>query len=127
MTPHDKWVLVSGCCMWLRNAYIWSYSLKQFPLPQRLRDAARRVKREVRPFYMPSIVVGLTADFFSLGRDVLDPLLLTGYGVMAVVYWVISRADDDDDDQWKRRRDRVAGAVRELGGKLVVVPEPAGA
>jgi hypothetical protein len=32
-----------------------------------------------------------------------------------------------DDDRWKKRRRKAAAKVKELGGKLVVVPVPAGA
>lgn len=36
-----------------------------------------------------------------------------------------ARHDNDDDDRWQRRIDAATGYVREVGGRLVVVPETA--
>lgn len=37
--------------------------------------------------------------------------------------WIVSRVFKDDD-RWKKRRKKAAAKVRELAGRLVVVPEP---
>ena len=38
--------------------------------------------------------------------------------------WYIFIRDIDDDDRWKKRRKKAAAKVKEMAGRLVVVPEP---
>lgn len=47
--------------------------------------------------------------------------------VLTILYcfiWFIHRNDNDDDDRWKRRRKKSLAKVKQIGGKLVVVPIP---
>ena len=38
--------------------------------------------------------------------------------------WFVWIKDVDDDDRWKKRRKKAAAKVKEMAGRLVVVPEP---
>lgn len=38
--------------------------------------------------------------------------------------WIIIHNDKDKDDRWKKRRKKLAARVKQMGGKLVVVPIP---
>jgi len=49
--------------------------------------------------------------------------LLACYGFFE--YWLYKLGKDDD--RWKKRRKKAAAKVKEVAGKLVVVPVPAGA
>lgn len=51
-----------------------------------------------------------------------------GAGLLTCLYlwiWYHHYKDRDDDDDWKRKKKELATKVKELAGKLVVVPAPA--
>lgn len=102
-------------------AYGWSTMFKDFAKAlgwDDVYEAMRRIRLETKPFryvavlltYLPTALdgklVGWNAFFFVTG--------------MLACY--VTRNDKDDDDRWKRRREKLAGKVAEVGGKLVVVP-----
>lgn len=51
----------------------------------------------------------------------LDSIL---WPVNVLVWWFSIVKDEDRDDRWKKRRKKVAEKVKEVAGKLVVVPVP---
>ena len=59
-----------------------------------------------------------------------ETFVLEGLGVywLPIVWcsdllWFIFIRDIDDDDRWKKRRKKAAAKVKEVAGRLVVVPE----
>lgn len=44
--------------------------------------------------------------------------------LMTFFVWIIIHNDKDKDDRWKKRRKKLAARVKQMGGKLVVVPIP---
>lgn len=64
-------------------------------------------------FAAASIVVA--ADYFHAGKPV-GGIVWT---ILAIFEWHYR-----DKDHWKRKRRRAAARVKELAGRLVVVPEP---
>jgi len=89
-------------------------------------ERMRAIRAVLRPPYLwwfcPFLVVTNLRE--GLQGDEFGPVVAAVWAVN----WVIayrSRHDDDDDDFWKKRRKKLAARVKELAGKLVVVPEPA--
>lgn len=127
MTP-DDWGYISELCLYLRLTWMWSWNFAGplgLLLPDRLVAVARAIKWEIRPLYLPSIALQFVADFIHQDRH-LNGWNFGAYGVALFMYWLLSKTDRDDDDRWKRRKQRLAEKVEELGGKLVVVPQPQG-
>lgn len=80
-------------------------------------DAFRTLRAELKPFALGLYLAGelqeMTDDpgfwaylFFAIG----------------LYCWWACRNDEDDDDRWKRRRQKLADKVAEVGGRLQVVP-----
>lgn len=90
-----------------------------------------RVAAELKPFVIPlewiHVVVGLASTRTGLQDN--GSAIALGLDVLLAVLWTLAVVhdddDDDDDDLWKRRRRRAAAKVKSVGGRLVVVPEPA--
>lgn len=119
---------------WLLMGAVWIRVLWAFPavllsvgpvfgrgLPDsRFRRVLVILRAEVRPFYLPAMVVCM-AEETAQGE-------LTGWRVLveilAVMAWWAFKGEDDD--RWKRRRKRVQAKIAQVGAKLVVVPAPAG-
>ncbi|MBM0275140.1 hypothetical protein [Micromonospora tarensis] len=77
---------------------------------------ARTLFHELRPFYLPAVVVAfVTAGMLS------DSWWRWLNLALNVWNWWRLRNLDDDDDRWKRRRKRLAEQVSVSGGRLVVV------
>lgn len=77
---------------------------------------AQTVWAELKPFFLPALVV---TTFF-------DVATLDGWGLffdaVNVGNWYFLR-NAGDDDRWKRRKEKLAGKVQALAsGRLVVVP-----
>lgn len=88
----------------------------------RLGRFMRAVRSEVHPFVLPIVVIEFLAQVYveSADHPYLNKWAVLGLVSNALCWWFNRQ---DDDDRWKRRRDRVAGRVRELAsGRLVVVP-----
>lgn len=127
MTP-QTWSAIEQAAFWFQVGWQWSFNLSgpfAWLLPDVVVEAAREFKRELRVLYFPAIGVEFVASFMVADGHRLDGWELAHYGMAIGLYWLIRMYDKDDDDRWKRRRDRAAGAVKEIGGRLVVVPQPA--
>lgn len=53
--------------------------------------------------------------------DWYDPLLLVSN---VALWWIFVVKDDDRDDRWKKRRKKATAKIKEVSGRLVVVPVP---
>jgi len=84
-----------------------------WPIPA----AFRTLRAELKPFalglYLASELEAMSSDpgfwtylFFAIG----------------LYCWWAYRSDKDDDDRWKRRKQRLADKVAEVGGRLTIVP-----
>jgi hypothetical protein len=81
----------------------------------------RTVRNELHPFRWAFAVGIFIVGTVRHGTDV-------GPGILLAIdlYWCwLYRKDNDDDNRWKRRLDTATGYVREVAGRLTVVPEPA--
>ncbi|MGW5556902.1 hypothetical protein ACWER9_06720 [Micromonospora sp. NPDC003944] len=103
----------------------WAFSGVTYPVAKLLgRDVpslARHLYNELRPFYLPAVVVAfVTAGMLDVGWWRWVNL---GFNLWN---WWSFRNFDDDDDRWKRRRKRLAERVSvSAGGRLVVVSDGA--
>lgn len=126
MTSMQWWELGTNVAIHSRTVWIWSHPFSRFDfMSEPIRNRARWLRRELKPLYIPSIIVELVCEFMAHGR--LPDATGWEVPIALVCYWAMIRfggGDDDDDDRWKRRRKRLAEAIKEAGGKLVVVPEP---
>lgn len=91
------------------------------------RDFFRNVYHECKPFYWPAVIVMIAGDVYP--HSFITYVLNWVHWLNLVTFWIawIACKDVDDDDRWKRRRRKLAEAVKSIGSKLVVVPAPAGA
>ncbi|MCX5066953.1 hypothetical protein OOJ91_13960 [Micromonospora lupini] len=78
---------------------------------------ARNLFHELRPFYLPAVVVAFVASGM-LGVGWVRWLNLA----LNLWSWWVFRDLDDDDDRWKRRRKRLVERVSVVDGQLRVVP-----
>lgn len=79
----------------------------------------RTVFWELRPFYLPAVVVKAALAMVGGDFDGIDALAF----VLNLVNWVLLKDPrDDDDDRWKRRRTKAAEKVRVSGSRLVLAP-----
>lgn len=75
-------------------------------------------KHELRPFILPAI---LFIHMYSVAQYH-DPFNAWRLFMTALWLW-LWWTDRNDDDRWKRRAKAAAGVVRNLGHRLVVVPD----
>lgn len=88
----------------------------------RWRHPCRFIWAELRPFYLPAVVltiVGKVMDAPLSGWDLLNI-------ASAVWVWWLLKDVSDKDDRWKRRRKKAAEAIKRVGSRLVVVPAAGG-
>jgi hypothetical protein len=80
-------------------------------------EPLRTIRAELKPFALPLLLTdqlpGIATEpsfwkylFFAIG----------------LYCWWAYRSDEDDDDRWKRRKQKLADKVAEVGGRLQVVP-----
>lgn len=89
------------------------------------RDMFRTIYHELKPFYWAA-VLALNMDDVTKHGIIVYLLNWTHYLSWAgfIYIWVAFR-NLDDDDRWKRRRKKLAEAVKRVGDRLVVTfPEP---
>ena len=79
--------------------------------------ALRTIRAELKPFALPFLLVGQAPDLIG-DPDFWDYLFFA----IALYCWWMYRSDEDDDDRWKRRKQRLADKVAEVGGRLTIVP-----
>jgi hypothetical protein len=81
----------------------------------------RTIRNELHPFRWV-----LAVGIFVVGTMLNGQGYWEGIALALDLYWCWKyRKDNDDDDRWKRRLDAATGYVREVAGRLTVVPEPA--
>lgn len=102
------------------NLYVWpSVAIQWIGLTGgKAPDMLRAIRAELRPFALPLALA------YSV-PGVLETHSAWSYGSLgfAVLNWLLLRhLKDDDDDRWKRRKQKLAEKVAEVGGKLQVVP-----
>lgn len=84
--------------------------------------AARWLWAELRPLYLPSVLLLIGND--AMHGEIVGWNAL--WAALCLVNWWFLK-DVDEDDRWKRRRRKVAEKVARMGSRLVVVPVKAGA
>jgi hypothetical protein len=82
------------------------------------RPIALRLRRELKPIALPSLVLMSALDFPTGDGGFMSGV---AFGLNLMLWWAY-RDDPDDDDRWKRRREQLAAKVAEVGGRLQVVP-----
>lgn len=82
------------------------------------------VYHELRPLYLPAVAVAaVTAALTDYG-----PLWSQAFmTALNIVGWWLYKNVGGDDDRWKRRRQKLAEKVEQVGGRLVVAPAEVGA
>lgn len=104
--------------------WVWASlinSVVRIRRPEADRSALRWLHNELRPFALPALVLSQVADILAgHHQGVIGNIV---FAINVVNWWLIRRDRHDDDDRWQRRRDRLAGKVAEVDGRLVVVPE----
>lgn len=100
------WWLSAACLMLIKQV-----------MPEKLLRACKFIFHEFKPFYWPSVVVSV----ISHGAKG-TPAWITAamIGINWFNWWVFRNADNDDD-RWKRRKKKLTEAVKQVGGKLIVV------
>lgn len=81
---------------------------------------ARTIFHELKPFYLPGIILGYIIGSMYENRNGWDIVVLI---VNVFYYWVYK--DVDKDDRWKRRKEKLAEVVKQVGNRLEVVPSNA--
>jgi hypothetical protein len=78
----------------------------------------RLVFTELRPLYLPAVII-------IIARDAQQHRLL-GWDSLLDACWLVDwwLFKDEGDDRWKRRRAKLVAAIRRRGARLVVVPAP---
>jgi hypothetical protein len=85
-------------------------------------SSARAVFHELKPFYLPAVVVAYITGCLYAG-DVIDGRRIGVFAIQLFSWW--GYKGEDDDDRWKRRAKKVADRVKVTGGKLAVVADGA--
>src|SRR5690348_14297918 len=76
----------------------------------------RTIRNELRPFSLV-ILAAMRVPQLMLDRAHWWTYLLIGVDLLA--WWLYRK--NDDDDRWKKRRQKLADKVAEIGGRLQVV------
>lgn len=88
--------------------------------------------RALLPFtWVACLVVAVFHGLISTPVELSEgglPLLIAGDVLCALIYPYIAhdwylRWKNTDDDYWKKKRERMSAKIREIAGKLVVVPK----
>lgn len=102
------------------NAWLWACLILRFAKIFK-RGQSRllaTVRAELRPFapflaVIPFLILVLAGGAGRWGWIVVPIRLWC---------WWMYRNDKDDDDRWKRRKEKLAAKISEVGGRLQVVP-----
>ena len=108
-------IMVMGFFVWQLCSLAWSLGVRT--------GAINAIRAELHPFRWVLCAMGY----------VLEPIAIShSYEWWRHVAFVLgmwmcwsARHENDDDDRWKRRMDAATGYVREVAGRLTIVPEPA--
>lgn len=123
MTGNDIAALISNCSFWVfitwEAAAVIKLIWREF-LNDQMLQICIAIRSELTPFIPGVAVAQFLAQIYQapFSKDGGAALLLV---INAAAWWAF-RHDNDDDDRWKRRRKRLTTAVREAGGKLILIP-----
>lgn len=87
-------------------------------LPSDIVEPSRALVAELKPFYLTVVLVRFATESALYGAGISPGFNLA----LGLASWWAIRRNKDDDDRWKRRRERLASRVAQLGGRLAVVP-----
>lgn len=109
-----NWMVI----VWLLAAMVihWGRRLDRDGLAFRF---ARAVFWELRPFFLPAVLIKAALTIVALKFDWVDAFTL---GCNLLNWWILKDPKDDDDDRWKRRREKAQSVVQVAGTRLVVAP-----
>lgn len=109
---------------WVYTFYVWGWFFRWVSNNEKLWRFGNHLCSEFRPFALFAIPIDL---LFELDMRVTgwSPL----WNVITILlhglyFWLCLK--DNKDDRWKKRRKKAAEKVKQVGGKLVVVPVPVG-
>ena len=110
------WFVMFG----VTTVYEWAMCAFAF-LPGSTGHRMHEVAYELRPFvlwFFPinAFLLPILAPHFTVGNTI--------YMVGNLFWWYV--AWRDKDDRWKKRKAKVLARIREVAGRLVVVPLPQG-
>lgn len=77
----------------------------------------RTIFHELKPFYVPSVIMYHVIEATERTFNFWDYILLA---INLWFYWAYK--DVDKDDRWKRRKEKLAEKVAQVGSKLAIVP-----
>jgi Flp pilus assembly protein TadB len=75
---------------------------------------------ELRPFTLAA-VIGQHLGDVALAHDPWNVMRLFWTGVNLLIWWLFRNRHDD---RWNKRRRKLAEKVQQIGGKLVITPQP---
>lgn len=96
---------------------------KRHSLAEAVVEVVTRVWSGFRPLYLPAVGTNVACSL----ADGDEP---AGTAIMLVVHllaWWVYKDLGDHDDRWKRRQEKLAARVAQVGGRLTVVPATGGA
>lgn len=101
----------------------WLFASFTLPIARALRvdtTILKSIRMELHPFRWALVGAAYVLPFFS-DHDPGGFWHNTAFAMNLLNCWLY-RKDKDDDDRWKRRREKLAAMVAEVGGKLQIVP-----
>lgn len=106
------WEIISSVCVWQFICYLW---MKVFA---RTNDRARAFCHET--WWVTFHIAGPIAlvEWWSDGFGWTTIFDVANTIIWILMYW------DDHDDRWKKRRKKSLSKVKEVAGKLIVIPLP---
>lgn len=80
-------------------------------------QSIRTIFHELKPFYLPSTVIGYIFGSTYRERDGWD---IVFFAVAVLSYWLYKNVDKDD--RWQKRKEKLLEKVAQVGAKLAIVP-----
>lgn len=103
--------------LWVYSSTILALSrLLGSLLPERVMRLCVTLASELRPLYLPAVVLQIAADAMA-GRLLGWNAFFHGFALLA--WWIFK---DEGDDRWRKRRKRIREKVARRGARLVVIP-----
>lgn len=103
---------------WLWISWALGYGIWQLTRAEWLRE----VLLETRPAFRAITVLKMAV--WDVSTAIPDAVYWLPFYWAADLIWIFILSKDlGDDDRWKRRRKKAAAKVKEVAGRLVVVPE----
>ncbi len=118
MSPDAFWLLLQTIGLWPTFAYLMLMDI--FP------DRSKHIRAPIKPFIRmgtaPLNLVSIVHEFiFGI-----DQWWGKAFGALIFLAWIQIWLriwfDNVDDDWWKKKRKKAAAKIKQLAGRLVVVP-----